>query len=169
MPNYRFREWILSLVTTREHAATIVGDMVEEGRGTFRCWTAIASHFIHALTPSMLGMALTGFFAQFLLFFVPAMIAFRFVLTPWFDEQHFRILHWCTVSAFVATQIVTGYWIGRWDRRRYLLPSLLVILLDCTVGALNVNAANINMAIWSIPLLAGTFLSPHHTAPTGIT
>jgi hypothetical protein len=32
MPNYHIREWILSLDMSPEHAASIVGDMVEDGR-----------------------------------------------------------------------------------------------------------------------------------------
>ena len=38
------------------------------------------------------------------------------------------------------------------------LPCLMIGLIDCSLGALNVNTASVNMAIWSVPLAAGAFL-----------
>lgn len=162
MPEYRLREWILSLVTTPERAATIVGDMVEDGRSTFRCSTAIASHLAHALTPGLIGRAMGGFLAQFLLSTAVALAVSP--LLPLLMHR-WSLYHWFFVVAFVGTQLATGYWIGRWNHRRSLLLVLLVMLLDFTAGALNVNNANINMALWSIPLLAGTLLYRRRSSP----
>jgi hypothetical protein len=160
MPNYRIREWTLSLVTTPERASAIVGDMVEEGRGTFRCWTAIASHLAHAITPGAIGLALTGFVAQFILALAAGMAVisvFR-ILFPPFDIGHLRAEYWCAVLTFLAVQVLTGYWIGHAGQCRALFLGLTVALLDCAIGALHVNNASINMAVWSIPLIAGTLL-----------
>jgi hypothetical protein len=154
MPNYRLREWILSLVTSSERATTIVGDMAEEGYGTFRCWMAIASHIAHALTPRMIVLGLAGFLVQFLISALPMLLLTRFLWVP-FDEHSFRTMHLSNVVAFTGTQILAGYWIGRWSRRRSLLPLVFVVLLDLTAGAFGNNSVNINMAIWTIPLLSG--------------
>jgi hypothetical protein len=111
MPDYRLREWILSLVTTPERARTIIGDMTEEGRGTLSSWAAIASQIVHAFTPGLIGMALAASLAQFLLPFLLAAVTMKFLRPPW-DEQSFRTLHLWNLVAFAVTQIVTGYWIG---------------------------------------------------------
>jgi hypothetical protein len=165
MHKHRVREWILSLVTTPERAASIVGDMVEDECTTFRCWTAIASHLAHAITPGVIGLVLTGFFAQFLLSLTAAIalnIGFRFLAWP-VDAKQWQILYWGIVPAFLGIQFLTGYGIAYLDQRRALLLGLAVMLLDCIAGALNVNNASINMAIWSIPLMAGTLLYRRHT------
>jgi len=161
MPNYRVREWILSLVMSPEHAAAVVGDMVEDGRSTFRCWTAIASHIRHALTPGLLGLVVAGFFAQFLF---PVALAFLSgfgfgsgVIAPSLYSGHWRLFYWAVVLIFSLNQFVTGYWIGRWGRRSLLL-ALLVPLADCGAGALSFNTGSVNMALWAIPLLAGTIV-----------
>jgi hypothetical protein len=155
MPEYRLRQWILSLVTTPEHAATIVGDMVEEQGSTLHCWIAIASHLAHALTPGLIRGAIGGFVAQFLL-----SMALAFAVSPLLPllTRRLNVFHWFFVVAFTGTQIATGYWIAHWRHSRTLLLVLIVMLLDCTAGALNLNNASVNMAIWSIPLLAGTLL-----------
>jgi len=160
MHNYRVRVWVLSLVTSPEHAAAIVGDMVEDGRSTLRCWTAIGSHIAHAMTPGLVGLALLGFFAQFLFPSVvdvaQAVGFWLFIRTP--SEEYWRVLHWGHLSVFLVSEVATGYWIGRWDQRKSLLLILFVVILDCVAGAMKNNTVNINIAIWSIPLLAGTIV-----------
>jgi hypothetical protein len=171
MPNYRIREWTLSFVTTPERAAAIVGDMVEDGCSPFRCWTAIASHLAHAITPGAAGLVLTGFFAQFILSlaaWMPLSFAFHFLFRP-FDITSWRAEFWCALSTFLVVQILIGYWIGRTGQRRALFLGLMVTLLDCAIGALHVRNASINMALWSIPLIAGILLYRHRlTAQTSI-
>lgn len=93
--------------------------------------------------------------AQFVFFLIPATAlgeGFRV------SRLSFEQLRVCLALACMATTILAGYWIGRRSERRALLVGLSIALMDCAVGACNVNNASINMAVWSVPLMAGAIL-----------
>lgn len=156
MRNHDIGQWILSRITTPERAASIVGDLIESRCDAIRFWTAIGSHLLHAVTPKVLGIALAGFVAQFVILAIPAALLGIGALAV---RLPMYALHWYAVFACAATQLAIGYWFGRSHQNGALLICLIIGLLDCALGFLGINNASINMAIWSIPLLPCAILS----------
>jgi len=86
-------EWMLSLVTTPERAAASVGDLLEEGTGSFAFWWSIASTAVSlslsdlsAAPLSLLGVALYGFVIAVVLSLLLGGLAgllFAVLLTAW--------------------------------------------------------------------------------------
>lgn len=143
-------EEILKCLTTPDRAPAIIGDLTERGAGAARFWREIGSNVLHAITPGVLSAAGKGFLAQLglaILFSQITLVAFLAPGDPW------RWLPALSALTILADQIVTGLWIARRGERAPLLAALLVAIADCALGVLKVNAASINMAIWSVPLL----------------
>ncbi len=63
----RFYKPVFSMITTPERAASIGGDLIEEGAGPARMWAGIGSNLLHSFDVRMLGAAFAGFIAQFVL------------------------------------------------------------------------------------------------------
>ena len=147
-------EWILSVVTTRDRATSIMGDLVESRVSSIHWWAAIGSNVLHAMTLRIVGTAIVALLAQFILFVIPS-VALMYCLR--ISVLSFQAWHWCSVFSFVGTQVLTGLWIGRANQKQPLFVCLLVVLLDWALGLLKVNTVSVNMAIWSVPLLLGTF------------
>jgi hypothetical protein len=155
MPNANIAERILSLVTTPDRAGATVGDLIESRVGALRFWFTIASQVLRRLViPGVLG-----FLAQFFLFFW-AGFALRFSIIHL--SRPFTVVR----ITLLATQVLVGYVIARYGKMRALGICLIVILADCVIGAMNVNNANINMAVWAIPLLASTLVTRRNVGPT---
>ena len=155
MRSYEIGQWILSQITTPERAACIVGDLLESRCHAIRFWAAIGSHLLHAVTPKVLGAALGGFVAQFVILAIPAALLGIGALAV---RLPMYALHWYAIFACAACQILIGYWIGRSRRNGAVLICLIIGLMDCALGLLGVNNASANLAIWSIPLLASAVL-----------
>ena len=144
-------ERILQVMTTPDRAAAIVGDLDERGVSSTQFWLAIGSNVLHSITPGVLKAAAKGCIAQFVfaLAIATAMV-FAYILLP------VTLWPWFAALEILAAQIFTGYWITRRAEKQPLLICMLVVAADCILGLLRVNNASINMAIWSIPLLATT-------------
>lgn len=158
MRNYAFGEWILSLITARDRAASIVGDMIESRCSALRFWAGIGSHLLHAITPAVIRMALAGFIAQFVLLIPLALaiaLAYMFGRAVLGLPLPIYLFGLGAGFACFGIQTLIGYWFGRYSSHRALLVCLMVGLVDCALGALNWRNASINMAVWSIPLLVG--------------
>lgn len=84
--NGRVAEWSLSLVSTRDHAAATVGDLVESGVGGWRLWWAVGSQVARAVP-----LALTAFVAQFVIFGLQARIVLGSIV-PGYALHGFRSL-----------------------------------------------------------------------------
>jgi hypothetical protein len=84
MRNVHFAEWLLSLVVTRESAASMVGDLLEEARGTVWFWISLAGTVCSLLWREiagnpmrMLRLAALGYVVQLALV-VAAIVVFAF-------------------------------------------------------------------------------------------
>jgi hypothetical protein len=146
-------EWILSTITTSDRAASIVGDLIQARTNSIRFWMAIGSNVLHAITPRVVGAAVVGLLAQFVVLAIPSITIILLLRSSGFSIY---VWHWFAVLSGLGTQILTGLWIGRSRQKQPLLVCLLVVVVDCVLGLLKVNNASVNMAIWSIPLLLGT-------------
>ena len=58
------------------------------------------------------------------------------------------------------------FMIARYGKTRALGICIIVVLADCLLGALRINNANFNMAVWAIPLLASTLATRRSAHPT---
>ena len=155
MRKHSAQEWMLSLVTTPDRASAILGDLIESGGTAFDFWVALGSNVLHSMTLAAFGMALVGFVFQFLIFLLPSFAIMRGLRVSAISTMQFASY---SDLSFLGTQVITGYWIGSWGRSRAFLVALIVAVIDCGLGVLNVNNASINMAVWAFPLLGGAIL-----------
>ena len=145
MRNAHVAQWILSLVCPPDRAASTIGDLIESGAGPARIWSVVGGQVLHAVP-----LALAAFFTQFFIFGIQAGIVLRYI-----PGYGFR---WYAGISCVATQVLIGYLIARYGNARALGICLLVVATDCLVG-FRVNNVSISMAIWALPLLAGTLVT----------
>src|SRR5215471_21597357 len=82
----RVAEWVLSLVTSPERAAAVVGDLEEKRSGPFGFWSGIARiagsllwHSFAAEWPRMLALGALGMFVQTFLT-VAGIVLFAYVM-----------------------------------------------------------------------------------------
>ena len=114
-------EWILGLVTSRDRAATTVGDLVEDApRGVFRFWAAVlliaAAHLWRGVAEdparmtraAMLGLAVDV--GASLLF--AGLSGVVFFLEAWSGHQISVHSVWRTI-ALDAPTLLLAVWIGR--------------------------------------------------------
>ena len=154
-------EWLLALVMPAGHAAATTGDLLElaSTQSSRRFWVSVLRVFAASLVRSVfqrpaavLGAAFSAFLLQFLL---PLPVAFFF---PRYFMTH--PTYWVVGALCIAT--LTQYLVGRGLAMLSAKPAaacLAVGLLNVLVGACNVNIANVNLAIWQIPLIAGVLMS----------
>jgi hypothetical protein len=144
MRNAQIAEWILSLVTTPERAASTVGDLMEsDGRRGFRFWVAISGTLFCLLWRDFTGepkrivsLAASGLAA--------------FVLTVLLCFSVWRVL-FGAVSLFLGPRYVWGFramWtliyfvssfqVGKWLARRAsgreLVACLALAILECAAS-----------------------------------
>lgn len=150
---HKIGERILELVMASDRAAAVVGDLQEHGMGPARFWLAIGSNLLHAINSETLIGAGKACLLQFL---------FPFALLPLLMVGTLRMsfVRWQLITTFVLliSQVLTGYWITRQKETQRVLICLLVVAADCALGLLKVNNGSINLAIWSVPLLAVTIM-----------
>ena len=153
MRNANIAERILSLVTAPDRAAATVGDLIESRVGALRFWSAIGSQILHRTAMP----AVVAFLAQYFLDFW-AGFGLMFITS-------FTLFRWVADLTQLASQVLTGYGIARYGKTRALGICIIVVLADCLLGALRINNANINMAVWAIPLLASTLATRRSARP----
>src|SRR5260370_39011588 len=154
-------EWLLALAMPAGHAAAATGDLLElsSTQGSRRFWVSVLRVFAATLVRSLFqrpaaifGAALCGFLVQFLL---PLPFVFLF---PRYFMTH--PVFWVVGTLCIAT--LTQYVVGRSLAMLSANPAavcLVVGLLNVLVGACNVNIANVNLAIWQLPLIVGVLMS----------
>jgi len=151
MRNADVAQWVLSLFTTPDRAASTIGDLVETVAGPVRLWRVVGGQVLRAVP-----LALAAFYAQFFIVGVQFGIVLRFLFPGYMWPNGFR---WYAGLSCLATQILVGYGIARLGRTRAPGVCLLVVLTNCVLGGFRFNNASINMAIWAVPLLAGTVVT----------
>ena len=92
---------------------------------------------------------------QFFIFGIQAGIVLRLIWPGYAWGGGFA---WYAGLTSLATQVLIGYGIARYGKARALGICLLVVATDCLVG-FRVNNVSISMAIWAVPLLAGTLVA----------
>lgn len=154
-------EWLLALVMPAGHASATTGDLLElsSTQGSQRFWVSVLRVFAATLVRSLLqrpaavfGAAFSAFLLQFLL---PLPVVFFF---PRYFMTH--PTYWVAGALCIAT--LTQYLVGRSLAMLSANPAaacFAVGLLNVLVGACNVNIANVNLAIWQLPLIAGVLMS----------
>ena len=150
MRNAHVAQWILSLVCPPDRAASTIGDLIESGAGPARIWSVVGGQVLHAVP-----FALAAFFTQFFIFGIQAGIVLRLIWPGYAWGGGFA---WYAGLTSLATQVLIGYGIARYGKARALGICLLVVATDCLVG-FRVNNVSISMAIWALPLLAGTLVT----------
>jgi len=165
MRKARIAEWILSLVTSPERAASTVGDLLET-ESTFRFWLAVIRtacfvvwHDFSREWPRTLGFATVGLLAYYtlpIIFAVGYGIAWGLILMianglGIADLGHLSNPPLGSTNALIRTSTVVGvltvalvaFQIGRWmarrSRGRELVPCVAMVALDTVVSsAINV-------------------------------
>jgi hypothetical protein len=154
-------EWLLALAMPAGHAAATTGDLLEVSstQGSRRFWVSVLRVFTASLLRGLLERPVAVFgaaFAAFLLqFLLPLPVIFFF---PRYFMTH--PVYWAVATLCVAT--LTQYLVGRSLTLLSTKPGavcLAVVLLNVLVGACNVNLANVNLAIWQLPLIIGVLMS----------
>lgn len=98
----------------------------------------------------------SGVFRSIYCFSFPAIGLTQILMAVSLSSIELRLALW---TALLITQVLTGYWLGSESGRRALIPLLIVMLLDCVLGLLNLNTASIDMAVLSLPLLIGVLFA----------
>jgi hypothetical protein len=143
MPDTHLAEWILSLVTSRDRAASTAGDLTEEKatRGAVwfwssvlrtaasHLWRGVAEHSVRMAGLAFLGLAL--YIAIDLLFAGLSGVAFFIAAFPsgkhlQLDSIGWRI--WFTAPVLVSSLLI-GLTLARWARGRELSACVVFAIL----------------------------------------
>lgn len=143
MRNGQIAECVLSMVTTRDHAAAAVGDLVESGVGARRLWSAVGSRILRSVDARTLAITVVAFALQYPLFFLTMRALPQ---ARWFTVPP-------VVSSCVVTEMLVGGAIGMYGQAMPLTACLLLVFCDCALGGFKVNGVQVSLAIWPVPLL----------------
>jgi len=143
MRRVRIAEWILELVTTRERAASLAGDLVEDGpgHGVFWFWATVvraagtmlwrefASDWKRMLRLGAAGLIVEYLGMLILLLLVSPILglmgmAYGSGMIPKLISGAFGL------SAMVVSQFAVGWWMARRTPGRELVPCAALIGLD---------------------------------------
>ncbi len=155
MNRFKTAEWILSLVTSRERAASTVGDLTERGepRGTLWFWSGVlrtaASLLWRDITEHpvrVAGLALVGAavdFAGLLLFAAFSGIVFFFVAF-WLGGDALKAPVWkLWVPSFtLIASLLIGRSLSRLAPGREFAVCLIYVILAPACGLLDFSPAN---------------------------
>ena len=178
MRNAQVAEWILSLVTTPERAASTVGDLMENAaiRGALWFWIAVLRTVFSimwrdvAANPGRMarlagGAILLGLALLFVSFLVIIPVTFLVYRAGFQDPAPYE--SWMfTLSSIVAGMILVPFQQGRWLARRSpgqeLAPCLALaivtaVLTVMTAGYFRTGAweAVLSVTLGPIPIFAG--------------
>ena len=170
MPDAAKAEWILSFVMPAENAAATTGDLLELSTPhAARFWISVLRVFAASLASDfakrpipVLGLALGGFLAQFLLplpVLLPVLLAFFGSA----GNQPLRIA--LVLCILTLTQVVIGRTLAVRFPRNAAAVCIAIGILNAIAGACRVNNASLNMALWQLPLVA-SFLLSHRRSPS---
>ena len=141
-------ERILTLVTNRECAATIVGDLIQSNTSCASFWFAIGSIVLHGIDRHVLADVVAALVLQFLLPLTAYLPAKYYLGRSMISSD---VWHYGSLAGFFFTQVLVGLWIARRNRKRAVFVCLLLVTVNCGLG--------LRMAAWSLPVVLGTMLA----------
>jgi hypothetical protein len=154
MPKDRIAEWLLVLVTSRERAVSIVGDMMENAvtQGSVWFWSSLLLATASLLwrgfasNPSgLLGLAFFGWVMGFLLaavsIFISVFVGGVLVTISRITGPTFDVVAPVGIIVAALSQFLVGRWIARRAPGRELSAWLALLIMDQILNALPSIAA----------------------------